>query len=80
MEMTLSDYFKLNRYQPKYQIGDRVEGKFNKIPFIGSIGTDSVRFDGEEPHVTITLDLPLKHNNVIHNVIRVPTKSVKARK
>ena len=27
-------------YQPRYQIGDRVSGKWNKIPFVGSVGND----------------------------------------
>lgn len=77
--MTLAEYFAQNRYHGKYQIGDRVEGKFNKIPFVGSVGTDSVRFDGEDPHVTVTLDLPLVYKGKVHNILRVPTKSVKYR-
>ena len=77
--MTLAEYFAQNRYNAKYQIGDRVEGKFNKIPFVGSVGTDSVRNDSEEPHVTVTLDLPLCYKGKVHNILRVPTKSVKNR-
>lgn len=77
--MTLAEYFAQNRYAGKYHLGDRVEGKYKKIPFVGSVGTDSVRFEGEEPHVTVTLDLPLLHDGQIHNVLRVPTKSVKLR-
>lgn len=75
--MTLAEYFAQNRYQGKYQIGDRVFGKYNKVPFIGSVGTDSVRNDSEEPHVTVCLDLPLRHKGAVHNILRVPTKSVK---
>ena len=77
--MKLSEWFEKERYHGKYQIGDRVEGKFNKIPFVGCVGTDSVRFDGEEPHVTVTLDLPLMCEGKLHRVLRVPTKSVKLR-
>jgi hypothetical protein len=77
--MKVAEWFEQNRYQAKYQIGDRVEGKFNKIPFVGSVGSDSVRYDGEEPHVTVTLDLPLKSGESLYNVLRVPTKSVKLR-
>ena len=78
--MKLSEWFEKERYQGKYQIGDRVEGKFEKIPFVGSVGSDSVRYDGEEPHVTVTLDLPLKSGESLYNVLRVPTKSVSLRK
>ena len=77
--MKLSEWFEKERYQGKYQIGDRVEGKFQKIPFVGSVGTDSVRYDGEQPHVTVTLDLPMKIGDSVHNVLRVPTKSVSLR-
>ena len=77
--MTLSEYFAENRYQPKYLIGDRVTGTFEGIKFVGSVGTDSVRSDTEEPHVTVSLDLPLLYNGKVHNIIRVPTSSVNLR-
>lgn len=77
--MKLADWFAMNRYQAKYEFGARVEGKFNKIPFVGSVGSDSIRNDDEEPHVTVTLDLPLMHRGTVHRVLRVPTKSVKLR-
>lgn len=77
--MTLAEYFNQNRYQGKFDFGARVIGKYKKVPFVGSVGSDSIRFDGEEPHVTVTLDLPLSVDGVIHNILRVPTKSVKQR-
>ena len=77
--MTLAEYFSQNRYQSVYSLGDRVEGKYKKIPFVGSVGTDSIRNETEEPHVTVTLDLPLKIGEKIYNILRVPTKSVKKR-
>lgn len=78
--MNLAEYFKANRYQPKYQIGDRVEGYYQKCLFVGSVGTDSIRSPDEEPHVTVTLDLPLMIDRKVHHVLRVPTKSVRLRK
>lgn len=77
--MTLAEYFAKHRYSGKYEFGARVEGKYKKIPFVGSVGTDSIRNDDEEPHVTVTLDLPLKVGGVVHNILRVPTKSVRLR-
>ena len=77
--MTLAEYFSQDRYQSVYSLGDRVQGKYNKIPFVGSVGTDSVRNETEEPHVTVTLDLPLKIGETTYNILRVPTKSVKKR-
>lgn len=78
--MKIAEWFAQERYQGIYQIGDRVEGRFNGIPFVGSVGTDSIRYDGEEPHVTVTLDLPLRFESTIYRVLRVPTASVKLRK
>jgi hypothetical protein len=77
--MTLSEYFAENRYQPTYLIGDRVMGAFEGIKFVGSVGTDSVISEAEEPHVTVTLDLPLLYNGRVYNVLRVPTSSVTLR-
>jgi hypothetical protein len=78
--MDLKTYFDQNRYKSKYLIGDRIEGKYNKIPFVGSVGNDSVRNDDEAPHVTVHLDLPLAINGKIYYILRVPTDSVKVRK
>lgn len=78
--MPLAEYFAKNRYQGIYSLGDRVEGKYKGIPFIGSAGSDSIRNEDEGPHVTVLLDLPLVHEGKVHNVIRVPTDSVRLRK
>lgn len=78
--MTNDDYFKANRYQAKYEFGARVQGKYGKIPFVGTVGTDSVRNDIEEPHCTVFLELPIKIGDKVHNIIRVPTKSLKVYK
>ena len=74
---SLAAYFLANRYMGKWQLGDRVSGKWNKIPFIGSVGNDSVVNEVEGPRVTIHLDLPIKYKNVIHNVIIVKPKDIK---
>jgi hypothetical protein len=35
-----TDYFEKIGYKPKYHIGDRVFGYWNKIPFVGTVGND----------------------------------------
>ena len=75
--MTLAEYFKLNRYQAKYDIGDRVFGKWNKIPFVGSVGNDTLINETEGPRVSIHLDLPIKYKDKIHNIIIVKHKDIK---
>lgn len=74
---TLSDYFEKNAYKPKYQIGDRVFGHWNKIPFIGSVGNDSVVSLEEGPRISIHLDLPIKYQDTIRTVIVVKHKDIK---
>lgn len=60
-----AEYFEKNRYKPKWEIGDRVTGKYGKIPFIGSVGNDTFISDEEGPRVSIHLDLPIEGKTVI---------------
>lgn len=73
----LSDYFEKNAYKPKYFIGDRVFGHWNKIPFIGTVGNDTLISELEGPRITITVDLPILHDSKIYNVIVVKHKDIK---
>jgi hypothetical protein len=73
---SLSDYFEKNAYRSKYFLGDRVYGKFHKIPFIGTVGNDRC-IDGVNPEITIHLDLPIKYNGELKNFIIVKHKDIK---
>lgn len=73
---TQTDYFNRIGYKPKYFIGDRVFGRWNKIPFIGTVGNDRM-IDGVNPEITIHLDLPIKYNDEVKNFIIVKHKDVK---
>jgi hypothetical protein len=72
----LADYFERNAYKPKYFLGDRVYGKFNGVPFIGTVGNDRV-VSMAGPEVTVLLDLPIKYKDEIKNVIIVKHKDIK---
>ena len=73
---SLTDYFERIGYKPKYHIGDRVYGKFNSIPFIGTVGNDRVvSLDG--PEITIHLDLPMRLTGVLTSFIIVKHKDIK---
>lgn len=72
-----AEYFKLNRYQPKYSIGDRVFGHYQKIPFVGSVGNDTVINDIEGPRVSVHLDLPMKTRDGFRSVIIVKHKDIR---
>ena len=77
---SLKEYFEQNRYQAKYSIGDRVFGKFNKIPFVGTVGNDTVVSEAEGPRVSVHLDLPIKYQDKVYTVIIVKHKDIKAYK
>lgn len=74
---SLKEYFDKNRYQPKYFIGDRVIGKWNKIPFVGTVGNDTLINETEGPRVSIHLDLPIKYKDKVYTILFVKHKDIK---
>jgi hypothetical protein len=75
-----TDYFERVGYRPKYFLGDRVFGHWNKIPFVGTVGNDTLISEIEGPRITIHLDLPIKYQDTWHNVIVVKHKDIKVYK
>ena len=75
----LADYFAKNCYQATWEIGDRVSGKYNGVPFVGTVGNDTLINETDGPRVSVHLDLPLKHKNEVKSVIFVSPKSLKSR-
>ena len=75
--VNLSDYFNRIGYKPKYWIGDRVMGRWNKIPFVGTVGNDTLISEIEGPRITIHLDLPFKYKGVIYQYFTVKHKDIK---
>jgi hypothetical protein len=73
---TQTDYFNRIGYKPKYHLGDRVFGKWNKIPFIGTVGNDRC-IDGVNPEITIHLDLPIRLTGKLYSFIIVKHKDIK---
>ena len=71
-----TDYFERIGYRPKYFIGDRVFGHWNKIPFVGTVGNDRV-INNNGPEITVHLDLPIQFDNKIYNFIIVKHKDIK---
>ena len=74
----MARYFEANRYQAKWTIGDRVTGKWNKIPFVGTVGNDTLISEKEGPRVSVHLDLPVKHNQVVYNILFLKPTDLKA--
>lgn len=74
------EYFDKNRKHIKYHIGDRVEGKYNGIPFVGTVLLEHIVGEDQISVAHINLDLPLKHQEKWLNMISVSPKTIKYRK
>lgn len=77
---TQTDYFERIGYKPKWFIGDRVFGHWNKIPFVGTVGNDRLINHTDGPEITVHLDLPIKYKDKVHNMLIVKHKDIKAYK
>lgn len=73
----VSEYFEKNRYMGKYQMGDRVIGKYKGTPFVGTVGNDRVISELIGPEVTIHLDLPLPSKSGYCTIITVKPKDIR---
>jgi hypothetical protein len=74
--MNLAEYFAEHRPKPKYKFGDRVEGTYKGIPFVGTAYGDNMRSELEGSMVSVHLDLPMMIGFVWHTLIRVSYKEI----
>jgi hypothetical protein len=75
--MSLTTYFASIGYKHTYDIGDRVIGKYKKMPFVGSVGNDRLVSTETGPEVTIHLDLPLLFEKKYYTIIVVKHKDIR---
>lgn len=76
----LNEYFAQNRYKPRWFIGDRVQGKWNRIPFVGSVLNDGLVSEDQGARVSVYLDLPIAYKNKVYNIIMLNPKDLRERK
>jgi uncharacterized protein involved in tellurium resistance len=74
---TQTDYFNRIGYKHTYDMGNRVFGYYNKIPFVGTVGNDRKINNIDGPEITIHLDLPICKDGKILTVIIVKHKDIK---
>ena len=74
---TIAEYFELHRPKPVWYLGDRVSGRWNNIPFIGTVAVDNLVSEDLGPQVRVFLDLPIKFEEEIHTVIIVKQDEIK---
>ena len=72
-----TDYFEKIGYRPKFFLGDRVFGYWRKIPFVGTVGNDTIVNLIDGPRITIQLDLPIRIDNFNHQIIVVKHRDIK---
>ena len=75
-----TEYFERTGYRPEYVIGDRVFGHWNKIPFAGTVGNDTLLSPVEGPRISIHLDLPIRLDGETKTVIIVKHRDVRRMK
>jgi hypothetical protein len=69
--MTLAEYFAQTSYKATYHLGDRIIGRHQGTPFIGTVGNDNQLNPTDGPFITVHLDLPIMIDEEIKNVIIV---------
>ena len=72
-----AEYFAKIAYKPKYFIGDRVTGTWNKIPFTGTVGNDTLISEEEGPRISVMVDLPIWFEDRAHSVIIVKHRQIR---
>jgi hypothetical protein len=77
---SLTEYFTKNRPVAQWQFGDRVEGKYQGVPFVGTCGGETLVNESQGSLVTVFLDLPLKTKDTVHTTfIKVKPKTLTKR-
>ena len=74
---SLTEYFEKNTYKAKYEFGTRIFGRWNKVPFVGTIYGDSVISLEQGPRLSIHLDLPISVDNKVYNIIIDTHRAIK---
>lgn len=77
---SLAEYFERTAYKSVWSIGDRITGKWNGIPFVGTVGNDTQLNLVDGPYISVHLDLPIKFEETVYNHIRAKHKDVRAYK
>lgn len=75
--MNLAEYFAAHRPKPRYSFGDRVEGRYQGTPFVGTAYGDNMVNEQQGPRVSIHLDLPMKLGSEWVSYIRVGYDDIK---
>lgn len=73
---SLAEYFEKNRPKPVWHIGDRVFGRWQGVPFIGTVGNDNMVSELIGPRVSVFLDLPFIWEGQQVNIVFVKQNEI----
>ena len=71
-------YFYMNRYKPKYFLGDKVKGKYNDVSWTGTVLNDTYLNDEEGPYILVYLDKSMKIDGDERNILKLKHDEVKS--
>jgi hypothetical protein len=74
---SFTDYFKNKEVKNTWHLGDRVFGKWNKIPFVGTVMIENMISEDEGRRVIVSLDLPLNYKKEYLTILTVKVKDLK---
>lgn len=72
----MAEYFDKVTYKPKYQMGDKVRGIWNNIPFSGTVQIDNMIDTYDGPFIIVYTDLPVKHENTVHTYLKIKHEDI----
>lgn len=73
---TMEKYFREHRTSARYNMGDRVRGLWNGIPFSGTVAVDHLVYEHIGNTVAVFLDLPIKVDGSVHTIISVQYNNI----
>jgi hypothetical protein len=73
-------YFYMNRYKPKYFLGDPVKGVYRGEPWKGTVANDTLISEEEGPYILVFLDKPIMVDNEERTMLKLKHDEVKESK
>lgn len=70
-------YFYMNRYKPKYFLGDPVKGEYEGIKWKGTVANDTLVSEEEGPYILVFLDKPIMVANEERTMLKLKHEQVK---
>ena len=67
----IAEYFARQAYQHRYHMGDRVRGRYQGVPFAGTVMIDNRLNEEDGAFVIVDLDLPIRIDGQVRSMLKV---------